>query len=94
MALRMDRFLTRVPGLLCLSFGEAMEVLGSPTRIGHWAFAGLFLVSCTLKVVMTLSDGVVSPDDFTLLLSLPELQRQASALPVTVLLTQGRTNTP
>jgi len=80
----MDRFLTRVPGLLCLSLGEAMEVLGPPTRLGHWAFAGLFLLSCTLNVVMTLNDGVVSPDDFTLLLSRPELQRQASAFQVTV----------
>jgi len=84
MALRMTRFLTRVPVLLCLAFGEAMEVLGPPTRLGHWAFTRLFLVSWTLNVVMTLNDGVVLPDDFRLLLGRPAQQRYACAVPVTV----------
>jgi hypothetical protein len=83
-AVWLTRFLTWVPALLCLSSAEAVQVLGPASRPVRWCFAGLFAAASALNVGMTLNYNLLSPDDFKIMLSRPALEREASALPVTV----------
>ena len=83
-ALWLTRFLAWVPALLCLSIGEVVEALGPASRMVRWGFGALVAVACSLNVVATLNYGMVSPDDFEIMLSKPALQREAAELPVTV----------
>jgi len=83
-AVWLTRFLTWVPALLCLSLAEAVQVLGAASRPVRWCFAGLLAAASALNVGMTLNYNLLSPDDFKIMLSRPALEREASALPVTV----------